>query len=542
MRQPLAPTVQVCEAAPGAVAIAESRPLTEAAPTMETSGRLSVQIISPGWGSSGYYSARVLEAAATNRIFAAGTHMYLDHPGLSEQHDRPVRSVRDLAAVLTEDATWDADAQALVATAQVFGPYAEALVEMRDAIGVSIRADATVEIGEAEGRRGTIVTELVEATSVDFVTQAGRGGRILSVLESARHTASARLVEAVDLPVVGDRVSIDPDSRHDPAHDTGTVVEVGTTAYGVLVDAMPEMGVHRWYTAEEFTLLDATTGAAMSSEAKAGRRRTAALPAAAVVVEAAVARGVAEATANDTREALQTALRDRFTGDRTYVWVRDFDDSSVWYELETADEAGTYQQAYTSSSDGAVALGDGDPIEVRARTEYVPVTPAGQSTTTQESEEDTMPQIEEARLRQLEADAGRVQTAEEARTAAEQRAQAAERELQESRARDAARPIATEVIGASESLPPSTRTRLVEAAVTGVSTSHVGEDGTLDDVAFRTACEAARTQAETELAEAFEAAGAGKPTGNGDRKVDEAARSRSDAAQARAFGRPVKEA
>ena len=35
--------------------------------------------------------------------------------------------------------------------------------------------------------------------------------------------------------------------------------------------------------------------------------------------------------------------------------------------------------------------------------------PAGQTTTTQESREDTMPQIEEARLRQLEEDAGRVQ-------------------------------------------------------------------------------------------------------------------------------------
>src|SRR5205823_731299 len=137
-------------------------------------------------GSSGYYSAQVLEAAGANRVFAAGTHMYLDHPGMAEQHDRPVRSVRDLAAVLTEDATWDATNQRLVANARVFGPFTEALVEMRDAIGVSIRADATVEIGEAEGRRGTIVTELVEATSVDFVTHAGRGGRILSVLESAR--------------------------------------------------------------------------------------------------------------------------------------------------------------------------------------------------------------------------------------------------------------------------------------------------------------------------------------------------------------------
>ena len=52
------------------------------------------------------------------------------------------------------------------------------------AIGVSMRAYADTTVGEAEGRKGTIITALLEAASVDFVTKAGRGGRVLSVLES----------------------------------------------------------------------------------------------------------------------------------------------------------------------------------------------------------------------------------------------------------------------------------------------------------------------------------------------------------------------
>jgi hypothetical protein len=63
---------------------------------------------------------------------------------------------------------------------------------MADAIGVSIRASADVAVGEAEGRNGRIVTELLEGRSVDFVTMAGRGGRVLEVIESARTVTEAR--------------------------------------------------------------------------------------------------------------------------------------------------------------------------------------------------------------------------------------------------------------------------------------------------------------------------------------------------------------
>ncbi len=49
---------------------------------------------------------------------------------------------------------------------------------------------------------------------------------------------------------IGDRVTIK--SPHDPAHKTGTVQLIsGDTPYGVLIDGMESMGVHKWYVGDE---------------------------------------------------------------------------------------------------------------------------------------------------------------------------------------------------------------------------------------------------------------------------------------------------
>ncbi|MFC0673544.1 hypothetical protein [Brachybacterium hainanense] len=145
------------------------------------SGRMLIQIITPGIGSSGVYPREVLEAAAGARVFPAGTQMFADHPSASEAQDRPERSIRDLAGVLTQDAYWDGTA--LVAEAKTYAPWSEVLAQMHGDIGVSIRASARVEESDEQGR--PIIAELVEAMSVDFVTRAGRGGRVLQLLESA---------------------------------------------------------------------------------------------------------------------------------------------------------------------------------------------------------------------------------------------------------------------------------------------------------------------------------------------------------------------
>lgn len=154
-------------------------------------GTVGVRIITPGWGASGYYSADVLEAAAGAQVFPAGTQMYWDHPTATERADRPERSLRDLAAVTETAARWDANhpqGAGLYAQVKVFEAFRPLLAEMAPHIGVSIRAAAEVVAGEAEGRRGRIVERIVEGKSVDFVTQPGRGGKVLAILEAAGRT------------------------------------------------------------------------------------------------------------------------------------------------------------------------------------------------------------------------------------------------------------------------------------------------------------------------------------------------------------------
>jgi len=427
--------------------IKESRGLAVKEAADAKSGRLQVGLITPGWGSSGYYSDKVLENAATAKVFPAGTQMFLDHPGETEAYDRPERSVRDLAAVLTEDAVWDGNG--LVAEAQVFGPFVDMLTDenLAATIGVSIRAAAEVTTGEADGRKGRIITQLIEGVSADFVTKAGRGGSILQILESARPS---------------------------------------------------------------------------------------------VVVERAVAHGVTEATANDTQQALSQALREEYGGDKSWAWVRDFDDTTVWYEHETPDESGTYAEGYTLDDNGAVTLA-GQRIEVRARTEYVAVAPAssdttnapapaGQSTAT-ESEETTMAttQIEESRLAQLETDAQRAIAAESERDTARKELAEAHRAADTSTARDLVREAATEA-----------NVELDEFQLAGIVAGFpLTEAGRLDEEKFKTAVEKA-------VAKLAEAGGAGQVVGfggsarfNGSGEVTEAD---VDKVIASAFGREIKEA
>ena len=376
--------------------IVETVALSEAAATQaKQTGRMRIQFIDAGWGSTGYYSAEVLEQAAADRVIPAGTHMYADHPTAAEALERPIRSIKDLMAVTLEDAVYEDGG--LVGDVQVVPGWQPFVGTVAKNIGVSVRGTAAAFTGEAEGRRGDIIESFdAPVLSVDFVTRAGRGGRVLQLLESA--AASSRAVQ----------------------------------------------------------------------------------------------HGVAEATVNDIRDALQGTLRDAYGhGDGTYVWVRDFDDTTVWFEVETqGDGNGIYAQAY--AGDGTSLTGDR--AEVRVQTSYVPVTTTaseasrstrpGSTTTTQESREDTMPniQIDEAEHTRLVGEAGRVPTLTAERdTAIAERDQArAEnaRLVREDRARELIaeqRDVSfspLEVRGLLAGLPVTEAGDLDEAAFTTALTEH----------------------------------------------------------------------
>ncbi|WP_271437718.1 hypothetical protein [Micrococcus luteus] len=174
-------------------------------------GRVLLTIITPGQGSSGYYTPEVLERAATDKVFPRGTQGMVDHPTLTEGADRPEGSLHNLALVLTEDARWDGEA--LVAEARVRSTYRDLVDEFHDFIGVSISAAA--EIGD----NGVIERLIPDPFNrVDLVTVPGRGGRVAAVLESARAREALasdlrdRLIAALRAADVG--YYVDHDEQH----------------------------------------------------------------------------------------------------------------------------------------------------------------------------------------------------------------------------------------------------------------------------------------------------------------------------------------
>lgn len=143
-------------------------------------------IATPGWGTSGYYSAEVLRRDGP-QVFPAGTQMFWNHQTEAEMEERPEGDLRNLAAITTEPAVWKNGAQGLglYTRSKIRETYAPDIKELKDDIGVSMRAFGKYTVGKAEGKEGRIVEALVKGKSIDFVTRAGRGGRVLELFESA---------------------------------------------------------------------------------------------------------------------------------------------------------------------------------------------------------------------------------------------------------------------------------------------------------------------------------------------------------------------
>ena len=145
---------------------------------------IDVHIISPGWGSSGYYSESVLQKACVDGVYPAGMHMHIDHPTRAEKQEQPARTIKGsspLAAVLTEAGHYDSngwDGPGIYATARVMPQFIEDIKAMDGHIGISHYVSGIAETGKAEGRKGPIIKELVvdPLNTVDFVTVPGRGG------------------------------------------------------------------------------------------------------------------------------------------------------------------------------------------------------------------------------------------------------------------------------------------------------------------------------------------------------------------------------
>lgn len=155
-------------------------------------------------GSSGFYPAEVLKRDGA-RAFPAGTHIYFDHPSESEEMDLPERSVLKIAGYLLDDATFEEtpEGRGLFSRIQFTEKAKPIAKELHSVIGLSIRAAGQIE--ETAGQR--IVRSIQQGLSVDLVTRAGAGGRLVTMTESAtpesppaEQTASAAAPAAAAIP------------------------------------------------------------------------------------------------------------------------------------------------------------------------------------------------------------------------------------------------------------------------------------------------------------------------------------------------------
>lgn len=277
-------------------------------------GRVMLTIITPGQGSSGHYTPEMLAQAEADLVFPKGTLSMVNHPTREEAQSRPEGDLRNLAAVLLEDAKWEPDwvdpetgtRGRLAAEAKVGSAWSGFVDDFHEFIGASIYASA--EVNES----GEIQRLLPDPFNrVDLVTVAGRGGGIAEVLEAAKVIESRSVVQ--------------------------------------------------------------------------------------------------ETTAMDVEMWLNSAIRDSL---QTWGYVIDHDDNFVYYIADhDTEEQRTYRRSYTLSG-STVTLGS-DPVEVRRRTEYDPITssqltPAEEPTNTQDQEGATMATIDDQELRELQEKAARV--------------------------------------------------------------------------------------------------------------------------------------
>ncbi len=464
---------------PDQQALTERVPLAEAAGGQAPKGRRFRARIIAGdvQGSSGFYPATMLKRDAA--VFREGLPVFLDHPGVTESYDRPERSVRDLAGKLASTAVYEGDG--LYADVEVYEHWAPVIEAMAGDIGMSIRAAGTVEPSQQENIRGPIVTALTEAASVDFVTAAGAGGKIVALLESARAESDLlrKAVEAKAPPFkkkdaddkADDEDKSAPDVKPDDDEDDdkppflkGKVKEARNVGHWL------ESRVHLAFTE-------------MCDEMFGDGRLT-----------------------RDERIALSNAIGEGLTAFNSVVAEK----VPGLYERDLWDDPPPQQPAEVVE----IAAPDDEPdTRTAAPAEAAdPKNEPGSSPADNTDKEGEMPELTEAQARELEeartvAENDKAAALAEAETA---RREAAESALKLARftALEAGRPIATQVL-AESSLPPAAQAKIL-ATVTSESVPLTAEN-LLDEAALKASVEeSAKTEA-AYLASLAEADGAGTP-------------------------------
>lgn len=139
---------------------------------VEKDGTYEVTLLTPGQGSSAYYSEAVIarDAAAA---FPKGTHVYLDHLQEGEQ-----RTAQKLVGTLIEDTTIRESDGAAINRLKPFRHWADFVEDIREAVALSINSAGKAVEGLIDGKNVRLAESLTPAitNTVDIVPWGGRQG------------------------------------------------------------------------------------------------------------------------------------------------------------------------------------------------------------------------------------------------------------------------------------------------------------------------------------------------------------------------------
>lgn len=194
-------------------------------------------------GSSGYYPAETLRRDGPV-VFPKGTHIFYNHPTRDERWERPERDVKDLAGEFVEAAHFEEngpDGSGLFANVQFFPDVHEWMWPRKNSVGMSIRASGM----SADTEHGETIVALTEGLSVDIVTRAGAGGKVLQLMESGKNNApQGGGATGADVTALSQKVDTLTEGQN-------KVLESVTSLVKALSESLPQKGEDEGLTAAQ---------------------------------------------------------------------------------------------------------------------------------------------------------------------------------------------------------------------------------------------------------------------------------------------------
>ena len=161
-------------------------------------GIARVRVISPGQGTSAFYKE---EQLARDREAFSGGLVFIDHPGRQESKDRPERSLRDLVGPIVGTPIYEKNGSVgpgLYGDVKVASHWRPFIEDLGPDIGVSIRAGGSAVMETIGGKKTKVAEKFNPGATFDFVTQAGRGGKMVPLYEAATAGADAVVGEFME--------------------------------------------------------------------------------------------------------------------------------------------------------------------------------------------------------------------------------------------------------------------------------------------------------------------------------------------------------